>query len=106
MVRKRADATEQANLTKDDQTPVGPSAAQFSALLEPFLEVRKRADATEQTNAVEEQRRLSSLLAGYDNSVERYRQLQEEVAEEFNLVERHAVDRQGDSVQYGTCLAP
>jgi hypothetical protein len=62
-------------------------ADRFRALLERFGEVRHRADAAAQVQAAEDCGHIHDLLAGYRATVDRYRQQQEQVADDFNLLD-------------------
>lgn len=64
----------------------GLNADQTRSLLERFVGLRDRADEAERTTAAEDHKRLTALLAGYENAVEHYRVEQEDRADDFNLL--------------------
>jgi hypothetical protein len=78
-------------------------AVRLHDLLEGFQECRQRADASAQCEAATARDRFTALLNGYGAAVERYRQRQEQVAEDFNLL---AVMRlTGNEVRHSMVLA-
>jgi hypothetical protein len=61
--------------------------ARIRTLLEQFGERRDRADTLEQTQATADREQIYSLLTGYSEAEERYRRQQEQVADDFNLLD-------------------
>src|SRR5207248_1161653 len=68
-------------------TPAAPLTVRMSALLKQFGECRVRADKLEQAQTAASRARIRALLDGYNETVEHYRQQQEEVADDFNLLD-------------------
>jgi hypothetical protein len=70
-----------------DRTILSPSTARFRRLLERFVEPRDLADAANLTHAAEDHKCIRALLEGYNETVERYRHQQEQVADDFNILD-------------------
>src|SRR5262245_48627750 len=68
-------------------TTAPPLMVRMSALLTQFGECRARADALEQVQTAASHTRIRALLDGYNETEERYRQHQEQVADDFNLLD-------------------
>jgi hypothetical protein len=75
----------------------------FRTLLQRFGEVRDRADAAAQAQAAEDRGRFRALLDGYSETVERYRQQQELVADDFNLLDVMRLN--GKEIRHSMVLA-
>jgi PD-(D/E)XK nuclease superfamily len=60
---------------------------QISTLLKQFGEHRDRTVALERAQAAYDREHICTLLVGYNETVERYRRQQEEVADDFNLLD-------------------
>src|SRR5712692_7165493 len=69
------------------QSSVAPVTAQIRTLLKQFGEHRDRANTLEQSQAADDRHQIHALLDGYNKTVESYRQKQEQVADDFNLLE-------------------
>src|SRR5437660_8432341 len=67
------------------RTSVAPVTARIQTLLEQFGEHRDRANRLEQSQAADDRHQIRALLDGYNETVEGYRQKQEQVADDFNL---------------------
>ena len=61
--------------------------ARLRALLTQFAECARRVEAAEEEQAADDHERIGGLLAGYAGSVERDRFQQEEIADDFNLLD-------------------
>ncbi len=72
-------------------------------LLTQFAECTQRAEAAEREQAAEDHKRVGDLLAGYAASVERDRLQQEQVADDFNLLE--VMDLTGKETRHSMVLA-
>ena len=70
-----------------DRVSCAGSTDQIRTLLHRFGELRDRADASECAQAADDRGRIGALLAGYGKTVEHYRQQQEQVADDFNLLD-------------------
>jgi hypothetical protein len=68
-------------------TSVAPVTARIRTLLNQFAEHRDRANTLEQSQAADDRHQIHALLVGYNKTVESYRQKQEQVADDFNLLE-------------------
>lgn len=64
-----------------------PLKTQISTLLKQFGEHHDRAVALERARAVYDREHICTLLIGYNETVKRYRHQQEEVADDFNLLD-------------------
>lgn len=69
------------------RTSVAPVTARIRTLLKQFGEHRDRANMREHAQAAEDRHQIHALLEGYNKTVESYRQKQEQVADDFNLLE-------------------
>jgi hypothetical protein len=69
------------------RTSVAPATARIRTLLKQFGEHRDRANKLEQVQAADDRHQIHALLDGYNETVESYRQKQEQVADDFNLLE-------------------
>lgn len=68
-------------------TSVAPLTVRIRTLLEQFSERRDRADTVEHAQTAEDREHIRALLVGYNETVEGYRQQQEQVADDFNLLD-------------------
>jgi len=84
-------------------TSVAPLTARIRTLLKGFGERRARADASGQAQAADERERIRVLLVGYNETVEHYRQQQEQVADDFNLLD--VMRLTGKEVRHSMVLA-
>jgi hypothetical protein len=75
----------------------------FAQFLDGFVEHRARADATEDRQASEDHKRFNGLLEGFREADEQYRRRQEEVAEDFNLLD--VMQLTGKEVRHSMVLA-
>lgn len=64
-----------------------PLKTQFRTLLKQFGEHQERAVTFEQAQAANDREHIRALLIGYNETVEHYRHQQEEVADDFNLLD-------------------
>ncbi len=69
------------------RTSLAPRTARIRTLLEGFRARLDRVDAAAQLQAADNHERISVLLVEYKKTVERYRQQQEQVADNFNLLD-------------------
>lgn len=69
------------------RTSVALSTARMRTLLKQFGEYRDRADATEKAETADDCEHIRALLAGYNETVERHQRQQEQVADDFNLLD-------------------
>jgi hypothetical protein len=74
-------------LAARDRVFVAPLTARIRTLLEQFGERRDRADRLEQAQKADDREHIRALLVGYNESVERYQHQQEQVADDFNLLD-------------------
>src|SRR5262249_43447143 len=74
-------------LAARDPISLGANTDQIRALLNRFVELRKVADASERTHAADAHECIRDLLSGYNETVECYRYQQEQVADDFNLLD-------------------
>jgi hypothetical protein len=74
-------------LVAQGTTSVAPLAARIRTLLEQFGERRRRAATLEQAQTADEREKIQALLQGYNETVEGYRLHQEQVADDFNLLD-------------------
>jgi hypothetical protein len=68
-------------------TSVAPHTDRFRNLLEQFGERRYRADTLDHKQAAGDRVQISTLIDGYNEAVDRYRQQQEQFADDFNLLD-------------------
>lgn len=68
-------------------TSVTSLPTRLRTLLEEFGECRDRADTLEQAQTASDCEQIYTLLDGYNEAVERYRHQQEQVADDFNLLD-------------------
>ena len=68
-------------------TSAAPVTARIRILLQQFREHRDRANTLEQAQASDDRHKIRALLDGYNVTVEGYRQKQEQVADDFNLLD-------------------
>ena len=76
---------------------------QISTLLKQFGEHRDRAIALERAQAAYDREHICALLVGYNETVERYRRQQEEVADDFNLLD--VMQLTGKEIRHSMVLA-
>lgn len=74
-------------LAARDGTSVAPLAARIRTLLEQFGERRERTDAVERVQTADDREHIRALLVGYNEAIEHYRYEQEQVADDFNLLD-------------------
>jgi hypothetical protein len=74
-------------LVARDRKSVAAHTARIRTLLKRFVELRELADASEQAEAADNHGRIRAILAGYRVTVDRYRRQQEQVADDFNLLD-------------------
>src|SRR5688572_23802123 len=74
-------------LASRERSSAAPLTVRLRNLLEKYGECRDRADTLEQEQAADDHERIRALLVGYNESVERHRQQQEHVADDFNLLD-------------------
>ena len=74
-------------LTARGRKSIAPLTARIRTLLERFRERLDRVDAAAQVQAADNHERISALLVEYRKIVERYRHQQEQVADDFNLLD-------------------
>jgi hypothetical protein len=91
-----------ALVAQSDTTGAGVLAA-FRNLLSEFGERRVRAEMIEQTNAADDRHQFLALLDGYNETVEHYRQQQEQVADDFNLLD--VTNLTGKEIRHSMVLA-
>lgn len=68
------------------RTSVAPLVARLRTVLNEFAERRDRAIALEQAQTAGDREQICTLLDGYNESLDRYRHQQEQVADDFNLL--------------------
>ena len=90
-------------LAMGSRASIGLSTTQIRALLERFVQLREIADREEQTNAIGAHKCFHNLLVGYNATLERYRQQQEHVADDFNLLDVMRVT--GNEIRHSMTLA-
>lgn len=66
---------------------VAPLAARIRTLLKEFIECRGRADKLEQARTIADREQIRTLLNGYTQAIEDYSHQQEQVADDFNLLD-------------------
>ncbi len=77
--------------------------ARLRTLLTQFAECTRRVEAAEGEQAADDHKSIGGLLAGYVGSVERDRLQQEQVADDFNLLE--VMDLTGKETRHSMVLA-
>ncbi len=85
---------------------VGLSAsatARIRTVLDQFCERLDRVDVSEKKSAADSHSRIGSLLLGFGNALERYRQHQEQLADDFNVLD--VLRLTGNEVRHGMVLA-
>src|SRR5437016_5040484 len=80
-----------------------PNTAQMRSFLERFVELNSRAEASERKQAAVDHKCLRALLAGYNETVERYRRQQEQLADDFNLLD--VMQLMGKEIRHSMVLA-
>src|SRR5437868_1737420 len=76
-----------AALPAQEETIIRLSAVRMAVLLGRFIDLQKLAQASAEVAASKNLECFRGLLAGYENTLSRYRQMQEKVADDFNLLE-------------------
>jgi hypothetical protein len=74
-------------LAARDASLVASLTGRIRALLNQFGELRDRADAVEQAQTADDRENFRALLIGYNETLDRYRHQQEQVADDFNLLD-------------------
>ena len=81
----------------------GPLVDQFRTLLDQFGELRERAVTIERQQSSDNGKHFNVLLEAYSNTLERYRRQQEQVADDFNLLD--VLQLTGNEIRHSMVLA-
>src|SRR5438105_2962462 len=92
-----------SSFAKRDDESLAPRSTRIRTLLNQFVEVRKRSDAKGQVQVLNEHERMSVLLSNYIVTIKRYQEQQEQVADDFNLLDVMQVS--GKEIRHSMMLA-
>lgn len=76
-----------SEVVTQDRVCLAELTVRLRNLLERYAECHKRADTSERTHAFGDYKSIRELLVDFKETIDRYHQQQEEVADDFNLLE-------------------